>query len=66
MCLSKKSKVRKAMKNVSTGLNACNLGYGDQRTRISHRCHGEHGEHRKNCKWYGDRVERGASRAGPG
>ena len=46
----------------STGLNVCNLGYGDQRTRISHRCHGKHGEHRKNLyKWYGDRVERGES-----
>ena len=33
----------------STGLNACNLGYGGQRTRVSHRCHGKHGEHRKNC-----------------
>ena len=47
----------------STGLNACNLGYGGQRTRISHRCHGKHGEHRKNCTsgTYGDRVERGES-----
>ena len=36
-------------KMCSTGLNACNLGYGGQRTRISHRCHGKHGEHRKNC-----------------
>ena len=36
-------------KMCSTGLNACNLGCGGQRTRISHRCHGKHGEHRKNC-----------------
>ena len=36
-------------KMCSTGLNACNLGYGGKRTRISHPCHGKHGEHRKNC-----------------
>ena len=36
-------------KMCSTGLNACNLGYGGQRIRIGHRCHGKHGEHQKNC-----------------
>ena len=33
----------------STGLNACNLGYGSAYTRIGRRCHGKHGEHQKNC-----------------
>ena len=37
------------MAKAALHLNACNLGYGGQRTRISHRCHGKHGEHRKNC-----------------
>ena len=46
-------------KMCSTGLNACNLGYGGQRhgTWLSHRCHGKHGEHRKNCT--SGRVEPG-------
>ena len=51
------------MKLCSTGLNACNLGYGVSVHRIGHRCHGKHGEHQKKLyKWYGDRVERAESR----
>ena len=53
-------------KMCSTGLNACNLGYGGQRTWIRHRCHGKHGEHRKNCT-SGTVIEsKEASRASPG
>ena len=53
-------------KMCSTGLNACNLGYGVQRTRISHRCHGKHGEHRKNYTSGTVIEQKEASRASPG
>ena len=48
------------MKMCSTGLNACNLGYGGLHTQICHRGHGPAGgTPEKLYKWYGDRVERG-------
>ena len=44
-------------KMCSTGLNACNLGYWGLRTWISQRCHGKHGEHRKNHCTSGTVIE---------
>ena len=58
----KNQTIGRQWKMCSTGLNARNLGYRGQRHRMSHRCHGKHGEHRKKLyTWHGDRVERGES-----
>ena len=63
MCLPKKSNVRKDMKMCSTGLNACNLGYGVNvhatRPSLSWQTWRTP---EKLYKWYGDRAERGESR----
>ena len=63
MCLPKKSNVRKDMKMCSTGLNACNLGYGVSvhatRPSLSWQTWRTP---EKLYKWYGDRAERGESR----
>ena len=60
-CLKNRT-IGRQWKMCSTGLNACNLGYRGQHHRMSHRCHGKHGEHRKKLyTWHEHQVERGES-----